>query len=155
MRRFLLFSAAISSLAGLPALAQGATPEQLRGDFVPDGADCAGSPLRFRVGADQVTLVNGKDEASFGNLAWPTEYFGPDYTGISAVAIPDGDTGNQLFTIYFNADEKQGVTRLVFEEGVERPGPQFEAYNEIFRKARALKKRFPLDVELVHCAAKK
>jgi hypothetical protein len=25
-----------------------------------------------------VTLVNGKDQASFGNLAWPTAFFGPD-----------------------------------------------------------------------------
>jgi hypothetical protein len=155
MRRSLLLAVLVSSFLGQSAHAQG-TPAQLRGDYVPEGADCAGSPLRLRVGEDSVTLVNGSDEASLGNLAWPSSYFGPDYTGISIVAIPDGDTGNQLLTAYFNADEKQGVTRVVYEEGVERPGPQFEAYNQIFREAKALKKRFPVgDVELVHCAAKK
>jgi hypothetical protein len=156
MRRFLLVSVLASSFAWHSAHAQGATPEQFRGDHVPSGADCAGSPVRFRVAGDQVTLVNGTDEASFGNLAWPTGYFGPDYTGISAVAIPDGDTGNQLFTIYFNADEKPGVTRILFEEGVERPEPQFQAYAEVFRKAKALKKRFPLgDLDLKRCAPAK
>jgi hypothetical protein len=157
MRRFLLLTAAISSFAWLAAHAQGAAQgEQFRGDHVPTGADCAASPLRLRVGADEVTLVNGKDEESFGNVAWPTSYFGPDYTGIAAVAIPDGDSGNQLFSIYFNADEKKGVTRILFEEGVERPEPQFQAYAEIFRKAKALKQRFPLgDVDLKQCGAGK
>jgi hypothetical protein len=123
------------------------------GDWVPASADCAGSKLRLRVGETQMTLMNGKDEAAFGNVAWPTTYFGPDYQGISAVAIPDGDSGNQLFSVYFNADEKKGVTKLVFEEGVERPEPQFAPYNEIFRKAKALKARFPLTDELKRCAA--
>jgi hypothetical protein len=140
-------------LAGAQLAHGQTTPAEFRGDWVPAGADCAGSKLRFRVTDTQMTLVNGKDEQSFGNVAWPTSYFGPDYQGISAVAIPDGDSGNQLFSVYFNADEKKGVTKLVFEEGVERPEPQFAPYNEIFRKAKALKARFPLTDELKHCAA--
>lgn len=134
------------------ALGQG-TPAQFLGDWVPAGSDCSSATIRLRVGETQFTLVHGKDEASFGNIAWPTSYFGPDYQGISAVAIPDGDSGNQLLTVYFNADEKKGVTKLVFEEGQERPEPQFEVYNQIFRKAKALKARFPLaDVDLKQCA---
>jgi hypothetical protein len=153
MRRLLLVSALLSTIAWQAARAEEPTRAEFRGDWVPAAADCAGSPLRLRVGELDVTLVNGKDEEKLGNLAWPSSYFGPDYTGISAVAIPDGDSGNQLLTLYFNADEKAGVTKVIYEEGVERPGPQFEMYNQVFRKAKALKARFPLDgVDLKRCA---
>jgi len=63
--------------------------------------------------------------------------------------------GNQLFSVFFNADEKKGVTKLVFEEGVERPEPQFDVYTKVFRKAKALKARFPLTGDLKHCGASK
>jgi hypothetical protein len=152
MRRLPLVLALGLLAFAAPAALADSTPAQFRGDWVPAGADCAGSKLRLRAGETQMTLVNGKDEASFGNVAWPSSYFGPDYTGISAVAIPDGDSGNQLFSVYFNTDEKKGVAKIVFEEGQERPEPQFEIYNQIFRKAKALKARFPLTADLKHCA---
>ena len=46
-----------------------------------------------------------------GDVAVPTTSFGPDYTGISIVALPDVE-GSQPFTVHFNVDGRTGVTKV-------------------------------------------
>jgi hypothetical protein len=129
----------------------GPVPEQLRGDWVPAKGGCD-SPLRFRALVDTVELVNGKDREVYGGLEWPTGFFGPDYQGISVVGIPEFE-GSQPFYMYFNADEKKGITKLQILAGEEVPGR--EALNAPIRAAKKLNGRFPLhDVELKKCPAK-
>lgn len=139
-------AAAPAAFAGEPAA------EQFRGDWVPASAKC-NSPLRFRVGSLQVTLINGTDSMSYGNLGWPTTFFGPDYAGIVVTAMPEIDSGDSPFTIFFNADERRGVTKLSILQGEESKAPGMARYNKIVRTAQALNKRFPLDnVPLKRCA---
>lgn len=133
-----------------PARAAEPVPAEFRGDWVPAGAACT-SPLRFRVSATNATLVNGADKASYGDLAWPTQFFGPDYSGIVVTGIPEFESGDSPFTIFFNADEHKGMAKLGILQGDETPGNA--RYNAIVRAAKKLNQRFPLDnVPLKKCA---
>lgn len=137
-------SCAVSLWAGEPA------PAELRGDWVPASASC-GSSLRFRVSANEFELQNGADHVAYGNIGWPTSYFGPDYQGIVVTGIADFDA-SQPFTAFFNADEKKGTTKLNILQGEE--SPTNAAYNAIVRTAKKLNARFPLDnVPLKRCGA--
>jgi hypothetical protein len=145
---------AIGLLCGALAVAIRAgdpVPVQFRGDWVPANAGCTSS-LRFRAGVDTVELWNGADHASYGDLAWPASYFAQDYQGIIVVAIPEFSTDKQPFTIFFNADEKKGTTKLQILQGEESPNNA--AYNAIVRTAKKLNTRFPLDgIPLKKCGA--
>lgn len=134
----------------LTAVAGEPVPAEFRGDWVAASASCT-SMLRFRVAATGASLINGADKASYGDIAWPTEYFGRDYTGIVVTGIPEFESGNSPFTIFFNADEQKGMTKLSILQGEETPGNA--QYNAIVRAAKKLNQRFPLDnVPLKKCA---
>ena len=150
-RSLLVVSALVTALLPLSSRAEEPPSHpQLRGDWVPEKGDCS-SPLRFRVTDMQLILVNGKDMAAYGNVAWPNSYFGPDYTGISLVAIAEWE-GDQPVTAFFNEAERKGTTVLNILQGDERPGN--ETVNALVRAGRALNQRFPLDkVDLKKCPA--
>jgi hypothetical protein len=98
-----------------------------------------------------LSLVNGPDSQSWGNVGVPTTFFGPDYNGISVVALPDFD-GSQPFTVYFNADEKKGVTKVSIY--TEAPVSRNPGLAKIQAAAKKLASRFPLnDAPLKRCAA--
>ena len=136
-------------VAAVPVPAQQReAPAEFRGDWVPAAGGCD-SKLRFRVLADRFVLTNGTETQEYGDIAWPSSYFGPDYTGISAVAIAEFE-GDQPFTAYFNVDEKPGVTRLDILQGPDQPGNV--ALNAIVKAGKALNARFPLhQVALKKC----
>jgi hypothetical protein len=137
-------------LAGVELLAQASIPAEFRGDWVPEAAAC-GSALKLRVAEATLTLANGADSQSWGNVGVPTSFFGPDYAGISVVALPDFD-GSQPFTVYFNADERKGVTKVNIY--TETPGPVNPQLARIQAAAKKLTTRFPLnDVPLKRCPA--
>jgi hypothetical protein len=137
------------AVCSFPVLAVHApSPDALRGDWVPASAKCDSS-LRFRVAADTFELVNGTDRQSYGDLEWPSGYFGPDYQGIGVVAIPEFE-GKQPFTVFFNDGEKKGTAKLQILVGEEAPNNP--SYNELVRTAKKLNTRFPLDsVTLKKC----
>lgn len=130
-------------LALLTLVARGANAQiapELHGDWVPEKSTCD-SAQRLRVGDSSMTLINGKDTASYGNIGVPSTFFGPDYTGISVVAMPEIDSGNSPFTVYFNADEKKGVTRVEIYQ--EMKGPQNAQVKAIQAANKKLAGRFP------------
>lgn len=131
------------------ASAQQSVPPQFIGDWVAANVTCT-APLRFRATARQLTLINGRDTASYGDIAIPSGFFGPDYNGISVVLMPDINTGEPPFTAYFNADEKKGVTKLDIYTDMKGPmNPQVAA---IQGRAKRLSQRFPLhQVALKKC----
>jgi hypothetical protein len=138
-----LLAAAILLAAGAGnAAAEDKVPADQQGDWVPAKAACQ-SPLRFRVAETRMTLINGKDSESYGDIGITHTFFGPDYQGISFVAIPEFNRGDTAFTVYFNADEKKGMTKLSILVGQEAPGN--DSYNAIVRAAKKLNQRFPLD----------
>jgi hypothetical protein len=132
-------AAAVMALSVQPALAD-AIPAEFRGEWVAASGDCKAAE-RLQVGDATLTLINGKDSQTYGNVGLPTSFFGPDYTGISVVAMPDVDSGNSPFTVYFNDDEKKGVTRV--EIYVEMKGPQNAQVKAIQDAAKKLAGRFP------------
>jgi hypothetical protein len=118
----------------LVASAQGNTipPDQL-GVWVPAKSDCK-SPLRLELAPETMTLINGKDRVSHGNLGLSHSYFGNSYQGIQFAAMPDWDK-TQPYTVILNAGEKKGRAEIYFDNA-------------------ALKKRFPLEkVGLKRCAS--
>jgi hypothetical protein len=128
-------------LAAAPTAAQSTIPTEFQGDWVLQTASCQAA-LKFRVAPTTLTLVNGADTQSWGNVGMPPGFFGPDYQGISVVALPDFDK-TQPFTVYFNADEKKGVARVeIFVEMRGRLNPQVAALQAA---ARRLAMRFPLN----------
>ena len=132
-----------------PGVPQSTVPAQFHGDWVPQKATCEAAPARLRVAAGNLTLINGKDTQTYGGLGVPTSYFGPDYRGISVVAIADFE-GAQPFTVYFNHEEKKGVTRV--EIYVPMPGPANPQVAKIQSAAKALAARFPVNnVPLKQC----
>jgi hypothetical protein len=136
--------------AGSQLVAHASVLANFRGDWVPQHSDCR-SAVRLRVTETTLTLVNGPDSHTWGDVAVPTTYFGPDYTGISVVALPDFE-GSQPFTVYFNADEQTGVTKVnIYTEMREPMNPQLAA---IQAAAKQLATRFPLnDLPLKQCRA--
>ncbi len=130
------------------ASAQTAIPAEFHGDWVPQTASCQ-SPARLRVAQGTLTLINGKDSQAWDNVGLPASFFGPDYSGISIVALPDFD-GEQPFTVYFNADEKKGVTKVNIYS--EMRGPMNPQVAAIQAAAKKLATRFPLnDLALKKC----
>jgi len=136
-------------LGAAQVLAQSSIPAGFHGDWVPATGGCD-AQVRLRVAEGTLTLVNAQDSQSWGNVAVPATYWGPDYTGISVVALPDFDA-SQPFTVYFNADEKKGVTKVnIYNEMGGRLSPQLAAIQAAAKKLAA---RFPLnDVPLKNCA---
>ncbi len=135
--------------------ARGQEPDQVpaafRGDWVAAASPCS-SRVRFRAAAETVTLINGADRATYGDLAIARTFFGPDYVGISVVLMPEFNSGNSPFTVYFNADEKRGVTKLdIFFAMDARNNPVLQTLQDA---SRALAARFPLnDTPLRRCPA--
>lgn len=100
-----------------------------------------------------MTLINGKDSAPYGDIGIARTFFGPDYQGISVVAMPEIDGGNSPFTVYFSADEKKGVTKLEIYQEIK--GPQNAQLEAIQAAAKKLSERFPLNsIPLKKCPAK-
>lgn len=132
------------------AVDQAEIAAQFRGDWVLQNAVCVSAPVRMRVDAKTITLINGKDTQSWGNVAIPTSYFGPDYKGISSVAIPDFD-GTQPFQVYFNYEEKKGVTFVdIYAEMKGKLNPMVEKTQAA---AKQLATRFPVNrTPLKRCA---
>jgi hypothetical protein len=143
--------AALSLTMAVAAHAQLAA--EFHGDWVPATGNCEASQ-RLRVAAGTLTLVNGKDTTSHGNLGIPTSFWGPDYTGISVVAMPEIDSGNPPFTVFFNADEKKGVTRVEIYQEIK--GPQNAQLKAIQDANKKLAGRFPAlnQKPLKQCPAK-
>lgn len=131
--------------------AQRAVPAEFQGRWVPSKAACE-SPVAVVIGADRLTLVNGKDSHALGEIemAGPG-YWGPDYRGIMAVLITEF-SGHQPVTASFNVGEKKGVAQLDFAPVMPGKAPAQKAYNAHISKLN-LAKRFPLDkVPLKKCA---
>lgn len=150
--RALIIVTAIAALESQNALAQDKVPEEFQGDWVSATTTCE-SQARFRVTETQMTLMNGEDSETYGDIAIAHSFFGPDYDGISVVSIPKFNS-DQPFTVFFNADEHKGVTKLHIYQEIQGPtNPQLEA---IQAAAKKLANRFPLNgVELKKCAATK
>lgn len=152
MGRHFSTSALTLLLAVAPASAQ--VPADFQGEWVAASAACT-APVRARIEAARLTLINGADMESFGGIemAGPS-YFGPEYRGIQAVLITEFE-GAQPVTATFNVEEKKGVAQ--FELGV--PTPAHPA-NKVAAASNArlaklnLRKRFPLQaVPLKRCPA--
>lgn len=124
-------------------------PESFRGDWVPASGDCA-SPTRLRVTGEQLTLINGNDGQSFGDLWIAASWFGHDYTGISQVVVPERSRQDHPFTVTFNADEQPDVTRVDIH--FEPQGAVNPAMQPALETSRRLAARFPIDhVPLKKC----
>jgi hypothetical protein len=134
------------------AAAQDKIPADFQGDWVPAKSDCQ-SPARFRVTETGMTLVNGKDSQSYGDVGIAYSFLGPDYQGIIVVALPEVNSGETPFTVYFNADEKKGVTTLdIYSEMQGVTNAQVMAIQAANKK---LAERFPLNkLPLKKCPAK-
>jgi hypothetical protein len=147
-----LVVAAVLALLGAPAAAtEDKVPAEYQGDWVPEKGTCE-SPVRFRIAETRMTLINGKDSASYGGIGITHTFFGPDYQGISFVAMPELDSGNAPFTVFFNADEKKGVTKVDIYQEIK--GTQNAQVKAIQAAAKKLSERFPLNnIPLKKCAA--
>ena len=119
-----------------PLVAMGQTdaiPADQLGLWVPEKSDCKSS-LRLELAPKTMTLSNGKDRVSKGNVGLSYSYFGNSYQGIQFAAMADWDK-TQPFTVIFNAKEKKGRAQILVDDA-------------------ALKKRFPLDKKILkRCAA--
>jgi hypothetical protein len=152
MRRHLLASAVLLVLAAGSVAAQ--VPPEFQGDWVLASAACT-APLKARIEAAKVTLINGADMESFAGIAMVgPSYFGPDYKGIQAVLITEFE-GAQPVTATFNVEEKKGVAQL--ELGVPtpaHPANKVAAASNARLATLALRKRFALqNVPLKKCPA--
>ena len=118
----------------LAALAQtDAIPADQLGVWVPAKSDCKSS-LRVELAPKTMTLVNGKDRISHGNVGLTYSYFGNSYQGIQFAAMADWDK-TQPYTLILNAGEKKGRAQILVDDA-------------------ALKKRFPLDKAMLkRCAS--
>jgi hypothetical protein len=133
-----MFVAMAASYAG----AQDKVPAEFQGDWVPATGACT-SLVRFRVAESSMTLINGKDTASYGHLETTATYFGNEYNGISVVFLPELNSGNPPFTVFFNAGEKKGVTKV--DIYTEMPGPMNAPGRALQAAAKKLATRFPVN----------
>jgi len=100
-----------------------------------------------------MTLINGTDKADYGDLGLSSSYFGNDYQGITVVYLPELNSNNPPFTVFFNADEKKGLTKV--DIYTEMPGPMNAPGKALQSAAKKLATRFPLNkIPLKKCAAK-
>ena len=138
MRRSRAVAARLGVLAAFafPLLAKAQTdaiPADQLGVWVPAKSDCK-SPLMLELAPKSMTLVNGKDRVSYGNVGLTYSYFGNSYQGIQIAAMADWDK-IQPVTVIFNAGEKKGQAQILVDDA-------------------ALKKRFPLDKAMLkRCAS--
>jgi hypothetical protein len=140
--RALFIASLLMSVAASYTGAQDKVPAQFQGDWVPATAACT-SLVRFRVAESSMTLINGKDTATYGDLGTTASYFGPEYNGISVAFLPELNSGNPPFTVFFNADEKKGVTKVdIFTE---MPGPMNAPGRALQAAAKKLATRFPVN----------
>lgn len=149
--RFRMAATGLMALLSVSAVTakQATIPAEFHGDWVPQAAACTSAAARLRVSAGNLALINGTDSQSWGNVAVPTSFFGPDYRGISVVALADFD-GTQPFSVYFNENEKQGVTRA--EIYTPMPGPMNPQVAKQQAAAKQLATRFPVNnVPLKKC----
>ena len=110
-----------------------AVPADQLGLWVPAKSDCK-SQLKLELAPKQMTLTNGKDKVSHGNVGLSYSYFGNSYQGITFAAMPDWDK-TQPYVVLLNAEEKKGRAKISFNDA-------------------GLKKRFPLEtVPLKRCAS--
>ena len=140
----IVFAALLLPEPGSPgASAQDLVPAEFHGEWVAEQASCD-SEVRFYVAESRLWLVNAHDTASYGDIAIAHSFFGPEYAGISVVAMPEFNSGEPPFTVYFNADEQRGVTKVTIYEEIQNPAriPLLEA---IQSRAKALADRFPLN----------
>jgi hypothetical protein len=127
-------------------------PTEFHGEWAANG-DCR-SALRVRVETESITLTNGSDSASYSDIGWPTTFFGPDYDGISRVAIPELEGMDSPFTLFFNWEEHPGVARVDIFQSADIPGNR--RYNQIMAAARELGARFPFGgIDLRKCEARR
>ncbi|MBI5483696.1 MAG: hypothetical protein HY888_04435 [Deltaproteobacteria bacterium] len=128
-------------IVAVPAFAvEPLVPEEFIGDWLPTDNACD-SKLGIKVEKDSVTLFNGADSKSFGDLdiCYSCEG-GAQYSGEVVWLLPEFHSGNGVqFTVYFNANEEKGITVIQFEK----------------KEKENIKKRFPLhDVKLRKCKRK-
>jgi hypothetical protein len=148
LRRALLAAALLFALDARHASAQDKLPPDVQGDWVAATTTCD-SPVRFRAEESQMTLINGKDSQTYDDLGVTYSYFGPEYQGPSFVSIPHFNT-DQPFTVFFNADDQKGVTKLDIYQKIE--GPQNPQIAAMQAAAKKLAERFPLNgVPLKKC----
>jgi len=150
--RFVLGTALLFAAAtAITTQAQDKVPPQFQGDWVPVTAACT-SAVRFRVAESRMTLINAADKADYGDLGLSSSFFGPEYNGISVVYLPELNGNNPPFTVYFNADEKKGITKV--DIYTEMPGPMNAPGRALQAAAKKLATRFPLNkVPLKKCPA--
>ncbi len=141
---------AIFAAAPQAGAAQAVVPAEFIGDWVPASATCA-SPARFRAEGSRLTLINGQDSASYGDLHMAASYFGPEYSGISKVIVPDINKNDPPFMAFFNHEEKKGVALLdIHTESALSPHAAVRAMQMAHKK---LAQRFPLNnIPLKKCA---
>jgi len=127
-------AALATGLFPVPALAQtDAIPADQLGVWVPAKKDCT-SPLKLELAPKKMTLTNGKDRVSHGNVGLSYSYFGNSYQGTQFAAMADWDKA-QPYVVILNSGEKKGRAKISFNDA-------------------GLKKRFPLEnVELKRCAS--
>jgi hypothetical protein len=141
-------SAAVATILAAALQAQAGIPADARGDWVKQAGTCE-AVVRLRIGETTLTLINGVDSQTWGNVGVPTSFFGPDYAGITTVLLPDFD-GLAPFTVYVNADEQKGVVKVsIYHEMAGQLPPAVVAMQAAAKKLAA---RFPLsDVPLKKC----
>jgi hypothetical protein len=150
MTNTLAASALLLVVTAAPGAAQ--VPAEYQGEWVAASAACT-APLRARIDAARLTLLNGADMESFAGIemAGPG-YFGPEYKGIQAVLITEFE-GAQPVTATFNVEEKKGVAQ--FELGVPtpaHPANKVAAAHNARLATLNLRKRFPLQaIALKRC----
>lgn len=131
------------SLSALTGSAAAQVPAEFVGDWVPTLGTCQAA-ARLRVAESQLTLINGRDSKVFGDIGIPTTFFGPDYNGISVVVMPEINSGESPFTVFFNADEEKGMTRVEIYREIK--GNTNAAVRAIQARAQALARRFPVNM---------
>jgi hypothetical protein len=108
------------------ALAASNAPPEFLGLWVPRSNSCDSS-LSFLVETGKVTLRNGDQKRSFGDLDFCFSCEGgARYNGIVVWMKPEFSSSSEFFTAQFNAGEKRGVTKLEIRD-------------------KAIKRDFPLD----------
>ena len=145
--------AAIALAPGTAAAGPNDAPASFRGAWVPAKATCD-SPIRMLVGADRLTLQNGKDTEEIGGveMAGPG-YFAPGYRGIMAVLLTEF-SGDQPAVVTFNPGERKGVAQLDYAPVIPGKGSAMQAQYNAHISKLALARRFPLDkVPLKRCVA--
>ena len=134
---------------------QDVVPAEFIGDWVPAKGTCD-SPVRFRVGGNRFSLINGQDSASYGDVHMAASYFDqgptqPPYSGISKAVMPDSTKNDPPFMAFFNYEEKKGVAQLdIYTAGPVSPHAALAAQQMAHKK---LAQRFPLNnIPLKKCA---